>query len=227
MWDTFFQLPVGLFFQTEAEKDFLERRFRDNLPPGCVTGAGVDGLSADAAKPLPSTYNLTLPFLLYVGRIDESKGCRIMCDYFRRWKEESRAPHKLVLIGQEVMPLPFSDDIIYLGVVSEAEKWAAMERCDWLIVPSPHESLSLVLLETWLAGRPALVNEKCDVLVRHCRQSNGGLWYQDFDDWCTILSVTSEAEKDLMGQEGKQYVAANYSWADVEQRYLDAFKAGR
>lgn len=222
MWNTFFRLPVGLFFQTETEKDFLERRFRDNLPPGLVTGAGVDGASKSKAKPLQSTYNLTRPFLLYVGRIDESKGCAIMLDYFRRWKAESRAPHKLVLIGQEVMSLPFFDDIIYLGVVSEAEKWSAMESCDWLIMPSLHESLSLVLLETWLVGRPTLVNGKCDVLVRHCRQSNGGLWYQDFDEWCTILSTTSETEKNILGQQGKRYVAANYSWADAEARYLAA-----
>jgi glycosyltransferase involved in cell wall biosynthesis len=224
MWDQFFRLPVGLFFQTEAEQDFLERRFRDNLPPGRVTGAGVDGVAGVAGKPLPSTYNLSQPFLLYVGRLDESKGCAVMFDYFRRWKEQSGAPHKLVLIGQEVMPLPFFDDIIYLGVVSEAEKLSAMASCDWLIMPSPHESLSLVLLETWQMGRPTLVNEKCDVLVRHCRQSNGGLWYHGFDDWCAILSTTSETEKNILGQQGRRYVAANYSWTEVESRYLAAIK---
>ncbi len=49
--------------------------------------------------------------------------------------------NKLVLIGNAVMPIPFHDDVIHLGVVEEQEKWDAVAACDWLVMPSPHESL--------------------------------------------------------------------------------------
>jgi glycosyltransferase involved in cell wall biosynthesis len=129
---------------------------------------------------------------LYVGRIDEPKGCAAVIDYFIRWKKEYRANHKLLLLGTEVMPTPFHHDIVYLGFVDDEQKWAAMKSCDWLIMPSPYESLSMVLLESWSVGRPALVNGECSVLTRHGQESNGDIWYRDSDEWSAALTIVDE-----------------------------------
>ena len=48
-----------------------------------------------------------------------------------------------------------------------------------VVVPSPHESLSLLALEAMAVGTPVLVNARSEVLVEHCRRSNAGLWYAD------------------------------------------------
>jgi glycosyltransferase involved in cell wall biosynthesis len=123
------------------------------------------------------------------------------------------------------MPIPFHDDIIHLGFVSDDEKWAAMKNCDWLVMPSPHESLSMVLLEAWSVGRPALVNGACAVLTEHCQESNGGLWYDDFEDFSRILSRVNENTRQLLGGQGQKYVETAYSWDRVESRYLEALSA--
>jgi len=224
MWDRFFSLPKLFIFNSAAERDLLHQRFPKLSLPGPVVGVGIEPPPKIDPGSFKSRYRLTVPFLLYVGRIDESKGCRVMLDYFIRWKRDVSAPHKLVLIGKEVMPIPFHDDIIHLGFVSDEEKWAAMKSCDWLIMPSPHESLSMVLLEAWSVGRPALVNGACAVLTEHCKESNGGLWYDDFDDFSIVLSTVDGSTKQVLGRQGREYVENRYSWDRVESRYLEALK---
>jgi glycosyltransferase involved in cell wall biosynthesis len=119
-----------------------------------------------------------------------------------------------------VLPVPFHDDIIHLGFVDEQEKWDALAACDWLVMPSPHESLSMVLLEAWSVGRPAHVNGECDVLRSQCEQANAGLWYDDYEGWTAILKSVGAPEKDALGQQGASFVATNYSWERVESDYV-------
>ena len=224
MWDSFFALPQGFIFNTPAERSSLQRRFPGNSLLGPIAGVGIETPPQIDTESFKSRYHLRVPFLLYVGRIDESKGCRVMLEYFIRWKREVGSPHKLVLMGKEVMPIPFHDDIIHLGFVGDEEKWAGMKSCDWLIMPSPHESLSMVLLEAWSVGRPALVNGACAVLTEHCRESNGGLWYDGFDDFNAVLSTVDESTRQVLGRQGRDYVENCYSWERVESRYLEALK---
>jgi glycosyltransferase involved in cell wall biosynthesis len=128
------------------------------------------------------------------------------------------------LLGKEVMPVPFHDDVIHLGFVSDQEKWAAMRNCDWLIMPSLHESLSMVLLEAWSVERPALVNGGCEVLVRHCQEAHGGLWYNNFEEWSAALSTVDEPTRRILGRQGKAYVQQRYSWERVEASYLETLE---
>lgn len=220
MWERFFSRPKAFLFNSESERRFLRRRFPESAMPGKVAAVGIQSPENIQPNAFRSRYQMTEPFLLYVGRVDESKGCAAMFEYFIRWKKEKGTNHKLVLMGAEVMPVPFHNDIIHLGFVSEAEKWEAMSACDWLLLPSPHESLSMVLLETWSAGRPALVNGKCDVLTSHCKVSHGGIWYDNFKEWDAALSIVEEETKLTLGRQGQAYVRQNYSWDQVERAYV-------
>lgn len=220
MWTRFFQRPKGFVFQTQEEKDFLARRFPLVQLRGPIAGVGIDPPQTINCAAFRKKYRVEEPFLLYVGRIDVSKGCGPMFEYFLRWKKEFGAPHKLMLAGREVMPVPFHDDIIHLGFISDEEKWAAMKACDWLIMPSLHESLSMALLEAWSTARPALVNAKCAVLTRHCQESHGGLWYSTFEEWSAALSMVDEETKRILGCQGRAYVQERYSWDRVESSYL-------
>jgi glycosyltransferase involved in cell wall biosynthesis len=222
MWEAFFSRPKGFILNTAAERDFLRGRFPGASFSGPVAGVGIEPPHQIDAEQFRSRYNLTVPYLLYVGRVDESKGCAAMFENFLRWKQELATPHKLLLLGKEVMPIPFHDDIVYLGFVDDEQKWAALKGCDWLLVPSPHESLSMALLEAWAVGRPALVNSHCDVLVKHCHESHGGLWYSDFEEWSAALSTVDEKTRAILGRQGKAYVEERYAWARVEACYLEA-----
>ena len=220
MWDRFFALPQQLIFNTSFEREFLHKRFPRLPLIGPVVGVGIDPPERIAPERFRARYGLHAPFLLYVGRIDESKGCKSMIDCFLRARNAGRIPHKLVLIGTEVMPIPFHDEVMHLGFVDDQEKWDAMAACDWLVMPSPHESLSMVLLETWTAGRPAIVTAQADVLTGQCRRSNAGLWYDSAEQFEAIIRTVTEETKVALGRQGHRFASQHYSWARVESDYL-------
>jgi glycosyltransferase involved in cell wall biosynthesis len=219
MWERIFSLPKHLIFNTPWERKFLETRFRELRAEGTTIGVGIEPPQSARPDVFRRRYDIAGNFLLYVGRVDESKGCQTLIEYFIRGREEQAIDHKLVLIGEEVMLVPYHPDIIYLGFVTDEEKFNAMAACDWLVNPSPYESLSLVLLENWFAGRPALVNASSEVLVGHCRKSNGGLWYSSYGEWLKAITAVDSATKSILGQQGKAYVQANYTWERVESKY--------
>ena len=99
--------------------------------------------------------------------------------------------------------------------------------CDWLLMPSYYESLSMALLEAWSVGRPAIVNGRCDVLMNHCRLSNGGVWYLSYEEWVSALTVIDVAAKAVLGRQGQRYVENNYSWPRVEIEYLELVEPSR
>ena len=224
MWDRFFSRPKAFLFNSETERQFLKKRFPSNRLEGEVVAVGIEAPAHVTPDAFLTRYNLREPFLLYVGRVDESKGCGVMFEYFIRWKKDQGTAHKLLLMGTEVMPIPFHKDIVHLGFVAEAEKWEAMSACDWLLMPSPHESLSMVLLEAWSVGRPALVNGTCDVLTNHCKASHGGVWYGDFREWSTAFTTIDDRTRRILGEQGRDYVRRNYSWEQVERAFLQAIE---
>lgn len=225
MWDDFFSLPRGFVFQTEEERQFLIRRFPQVDLSGPVAGVGIEPPEFLDPHSFRAHYGLDGPLLLYVGRLDESKGCAEMLRDFICLRDAGLAVHQLILIGPQVMTVPFHPNIIYLGVVSEEEKWNALAACEWLIAPSRYESLSLSLLESWSVGRPALVNAESEVLVGHCRRSNGGLWYRTANELAVILKLVDQRTKDNLGRQGQSYVQSFYSWDRIEQAYLGATAA--
>ncbi|HEV8185211.1 MAG TPA: glycosyltransferase family 4 protein, partial [Chthoniobacterales bacterium] len=195
-------------------------RFPDLRLDGPVVGVGIEPPPAFHPERFRHRYRLTEPFLLYIGRIDESKGCRRLIEDFIDGRNAGTIAQKLVLAGNEVMPIPFHDDVIYLGFIDDEQKWDALAACDWLIMPSPHESLSMALLEAWAAGRPALVAAEAEVLVGQCRRANAGLWYRDLADLQTILRVIDDRAKEALGANGQRFVEENYSWERVEADYI-------
>jgi glycosyltransferase involved in cell wall biosynthesis len=219
MWDGFFELPRSLIFNTSFERDFLLRRFAQLKLDGPVIGAGIEPPSDFTPDRFRDRYQLHEPFLLYVGRVDEAKGCRRLIEMFIEARDAQDLDFKLVLAGNEVMPIPFDDDVIHLGFIDEEQKWDAMAACDWLVMPSPHESLSLVTLEAWAAGRPALVTADAEVLVGQCRRANAGLWYRGAREFSAILRDVDDDHKRALGANGRRFVREQYSWRRVESDY--------
>jgi len=219
----FFSLPKYLIFSTQEEQDFVQKKFRIEHIPSDIVGVAVQGPKKVVTEDFFRSYSLQ-NFIIYVGRIDPSKGCQELFDYFLRYKEDHPSDLKLVLIGKPVMSIPDKPDIISLGFVEEQEKYNAMAAARVLIMPSPYESLSIVLLESWYCKRPVLVNGKCPVLVGQCKRSNGGLWYNNYDEFEAGLSYLLKNEKNscYLGESGNRFTMNNYDWGVIEKKYLDA-----
>ena len=213
--DRFFALPAGYIFLTPEEQELVERR-SSTKRPSCTIGSGLE-----PATPGPSVDLRALgvrePFILYLGRIDPNKGCADLLEHFTRFRAEYDTPVQLVMAGPASMPLPEHDDVRYLGFVDGATRDALLSHATLLTMPSRYESLSLVLLEAWNLGRPALVNGHCAVLRGQARRSNGALYYRNYDEFARSLTVLIERPDVAreLGQQGLAYVNREYRWPTV------------
>ena len=96
-----------------------------------------------------------------------------------------------------------------------------------MVLPSPHESLSLTVLEAWAAGKPVLVNAISVTLVGQCRRSNGGLWYGDYDEFAAALTMLDEETGARLGAQGRTFVDRRYRWDDAIVRYRNTLGGQR
>jgi glycosyltransferase involved in cell wall biosynthesis len=223
MWDAAFSIPSAFIFNTEEERRFLQRRFPGANLRGPIAGVAVDRPADIQPGRFRAAHGLDGGFLLYVGRIDPSKGCAEMFDYFTRHVRETGDERTLVALGKSVMPLPDHPQIRAPGFVSEQDKWDALAACDALIAPSPYESLSIVLLEAWAVLKPAVVNGTCEVLRAQVTRANGGVAYWsggEFSEALRFLAGSGAAY--VLGRQGHDYVRRRYSWEAIEKQYLEA-----
>jgi glycosyltransferase involved in cell wall biosynthesis len=160
------------------------------------------------------------PFVLYGGRSGPGKGCEELIEYFSTYVEEG-GDAMLVLMGVKLMPLPEEPFVRFAGLLSERERMQALEAATVVVVPSPHESLSLLALEAFAVGTPVLVNARSDVLVDHCQKSHAGLYYADRDEFveCLKLLVADERLRRALGRNGRDYVRRNYRWDVILAKY--------
>jgi len=101
------------------------------------------------------TYNINQEsekFILYAGRLEESKGVLELFEYFKKYIIKYKNI-KLYLIGDGALKDIQHPFIEYKGFVDEQEK-----------LELAFESLGIVLLESFMMKTPAIVNAKSDVL---------------------------------------------------------------
>ena len=225
-YDDFFNFPKVLIVNTREELAFLQKRTSSHISPAVEVGVGIevpDGVTPDLFR---QRYQIHGDFILYVGRIQKQKGCDELFDFYSALPLEIRSRYPLVLIGKSAMHIPENKHIIPVGFVSDEMKYSAMCAAELLIMPSRFESLNMVILESWLCETPALVNGRCDVLREHCRKSNGGLWYTDFDEFeqCVRLMTHDRSLSTRLALNGKRYTEEQYNWEKIKRLYLRIVK---
>ena len=214
-----FRQPKGFVFNTPEEKDLLVDRFNVDCTYSDIIGVGAH------IEPAVQPSDIWLPrnYIVYVGRVDESKGCGQLLNFWVRYKKEHRGDLRLVLVGGLKMNIIPRDDVVSLGFVSEEDKVAAIAGAQCLIVPSIYESFSMVLLEAWLCGVPVLVNGRCDVLKGQCRRANGGLWYENYEEFeaCLDLYLQNRPLALRLAANGIKFTQQNFDWDVIKKKYIN------
>jgi len=207
---------------TPEELDSLRGRFHfDPLVAEVGLGVDINPPPADGARFRTSFGLGEEPILLYVGRVEPSKGTDELARYFAEFKRRHPSGLKLVLVGPPVQAPPPHPDIVCAGFVSEQDRLDAFAASTYFVMPSYFESFSIVLCDAWVVRRPALVNAHCAVLDGQSRRSGGGLGYHDFAEFDAALSRLM-ADPELcaaMGQSGRDYVVSRYGWDTVLDDY--------
>jgi glycosyltransferase involved in cell wall biosynthesis len=216
----------SLIFNSPGERA-LAARLLEMDDPGPVVGMGFRPPDGDRAAFRDRT-SVRGKFVLYAGRREEGKNTGLLIDLFRRFSAQNPGRASLVLMGAgEVSVPPDSSQVIFdLGRVTERQKCDGYAAASVFCQPSVNESLSIVLLESWLFGVPALVHRDCVVTREHVRASGGGLtfgYYAEFSE--ALLMILNDGElARRMGEAGRRYVTREYNWDSVIDRLLAALE---
>jgi glycosyltransferase involved in cell wall biosynthesis len=213
----------AVMYNSPEERTMIQALAGNQQVPSVVVGVG----SEVPANPQPARFrqkhNIRGPFAVYVGRIDENKGCKELFEFFGKYLEAGGGVLTLVLMGHSILEIPTHPRIRHLGFVDDADKFDAMAGAELLIMPSYFESLSMVALEAWALGRPVLANAKCDVLKGQCIRSNAGLYYENDVEFVETLRALEHNRwiAGSLGRNGRQFYRDHYDWPVIERKYLD------
>ncbi len=226
LFRSLFKMPQAIVYNTETERDIVHRALHNERVLSIVTGTGVNMPAKVNPDAFRQKYQLQGDYLLYVGRVSQSKNVPELVDFFIRFREERAQSLKLVIAGKSNIMLPTHPDIILTGYISEREKYNAIAGATALIIPSLYESLSIITLEAWLQKKPVIVNNKCEVTKRLCQKSNGGLYYDSYDEFSFIVNrfIADTSLCNKLGYHGYQYAQANYHWDIIIAKYRALFE---
>jgi glycosyltransferase involved in cell wall biosynthesis len=226
IFQSMFRGVRAIMYNSFEERRAIQAVSGNEDVPGVVVGIGSDVPPDVSAERARLKFNQSRPFLVYVGRIDDSKGCGDLFELFLRYAAASRRDLDLLLVGSGPLAVPRHPRIRHLGFLSDADKFDLISAAAALVMPSYYESLSMAALEAWALGRPVVANARCDVLRGQCLRSNAGLYYEHASDFAAVIDrlLDDPMLAAALGRNGREFFRRHYSWPIIEGKYLDMFQ---
>jgi glycosyltransferase involved in cell wall biosynthesis len=209
----------ALWYLTEEERSLLEAVHPVAAErPHAVGAAAIDPPAALDRNAFRRDHGLGR-YLLYAGRTTPGKGVDLLLAGYALLRTQ-HPEVSLVLIGDPGGLAARPEGVVSLGWLDEPEHWAALAGAEAVIVPSRLESLSLVALEAWAAGRPCLLNGDAPVLAGQARRGGGAVLFRDPAGLCAGAArlVADPDEAHRVGDAGRHFVALHYRWNAVVGR---------
>src|SRR5262249_16351322 len=135
-----------------------------------LEGAGPEFFPRDGGEcreQIARRYSIKVPFLLYVGRLQERKNLRRLLSAYARLKKEG-ADEKLVLVGKRDWmlgdlqahgkSLGIGDSVIFTGYVPSADLPVLYNAAEAFVYPSIFEGFGLPVIEAMACGLPVLTS---------------------------------------------------------------------
>lgn len=216
---------TGMIFHSAPEQVLAERLYGVSGIMFQNLGEGVDTDLKGSGDRFRVKYRINKPFLLYAGRKEAGKKVDILLQFFTVYKQRNPSDLQMVLLGGGSIDIP-EKDVIDLGFVPVQDKYDAYAAASVFCNPSQFESFSLVIMESWLAERPVLVNGDCAVTTDFVKKANGGLYYQSYFEFekCLQYLLTNRDIAHQMGKNGRNFVLNNFAWDVIVKKYIEYFK---
>jgi glycosyltransferase involved in cell wall biosynthesis len=237
LWETtaeMFAAAGGYCFLSDAEQALAIRLFGARLGRrvaeapvlgvGCELPGEVESLLEDEASLREVRERLKLPerFVVYVGRKDPGKNIAEVIRCMREHRAAGGREELLFLGGGDAALVPHEAGFRDLGFLSERDKYLVMAQAAGLVNLSFNESFSIVVMEAWLTGIPAMVSARSPVTSSHCQRSGGGAAVAASEEFQAVLKIWEhEGARRRMGAAGRQFVRREYAWDAVIDRFLE------
>lgn len=222
----------GMIFLSKPESDLAHSLYDISNTKTAILGGGLDTEWYADCKPddFKNKYKIQDDFILFAGRKDAGKKADQLRDFFIKYKiRNPESTLKLVYIGGGDLAIPqeYKKEIFDLGFVSIEDKHDALAAAKFLCNPSYFESFSIVIMESWVAKRPVLVSEHCEVTKNFCLETNGGLYYRNYQEFelCINYLLENSDIADAMGENGFEYVMNNFTHEKIAKKYIVFIKS--
>jgi glycosyltransferase involved in cell wall biosynthesis len=223
----------GILALSKAESELISSRLPSVKSKIQILGYGLklpdvnNELSSDVQSKLPAG-----DFLLFLGRISPGKGVETLLDYVGRMRTQGVSNVSLVLAGvRQDIEIPSARHVVYLGKVSETDKFALIKRAAAVVNPSCHESLSMVVIEAIACGVPVLVNNQSLVLRSYTKTFETVLGFGSYADFCAAWVQVRLGREIVKSNEFAKKLAIStqkakleFSWNSVIERLLLVWK---
>jgi glycosyltransferase involved in cell wall biosynthesis len=182
------------------------------------------------------------PFILFIGRLNPTKGPDLLLEAFCNIKDTYPDLH-LVFIGPFSKQPPYeggrlypvlkktsennavADRVHFLGYMSREDKSRIIHSSLFLAIPSRLEAMSIVVLESGIAGKPVLLTNQCG--FNELEQIGGGVVVNaDVDSIHEGISTMMSQKNNLysMGKDLQASVRKEYLWSMVAKKHLSLFE---
>ena len=174
------------------------------------------------------------PFILFMGRLNPIKGPDILMEAYCRVKDRFPDIH-LVYIGPDEGMLgslqkiasecSVTERVHFLGFISREDKSRVIDCSLFLVVPSRQEAMSIVVLESGIAGRPVLITDQCG--FDEVEKVGGGLVVPATVDGLAqgikrMLDQTNNFGS--MGENLQRLVRHEFLWVSTARQYSALFE---
>lgn len=219
----------GMIFHSKPEQELARQVYDLSQVREALLGEGVHTSWEGHAEDFKAKYHVDSPYILYAGRKDSGKNVDTLVAYFCQHKKRNQNNLKLILLGggSITFPVAHKEDIRDLGFVPMQDKYNAYAGAICLCQPSKNESFSLVIMESWLCGRPVLVNADCAVTKSFVEEVGGGLFFSSYFEFerCVRYLTSHEEMCQKMGANGSEYVRTHFAWDPLIDNYVAYFKS--
>ena len=213
------RMAAGLAFMTPEERRLVDDLHGLDGRPQEIVGAGLaPGTPGDAAR-VRRARALPARFALYLGRVDPAKGLDALVRAHAGYRAAG-GDLGLVLAGRPTVEMRLPGWVHTTGFVDDTTHADLLAACEVVVLPSPHESLSLVALEAWRAQRATLATGRSDVLAGQTARSGGGLLYLDGPTYTRQLTrlAAEPGLRERLAASGSAWVA-DHTWDACARRW--------
>ncbi len=167
-----------VFFTSESERDLAATSFRPSAWNSLVVPYGSSEPSSTAEAQLAAWFQQSpglrgRPYLLFLGRLHEKKGCDLLLRAFATAASSAPELH-LVMAGpdqlgwqatlqQMAASLGIGDRVHWPGMVTGDAKWGALRAAEAFVLPSHQENFGIVVAESLAVGRPVLISNQVNI----------------------------------------------------------------
>lgn len=221
----------AILTMTEYEKHWLmQQGAREESIHVCPVATDINGEPNEAE--FRKKYHLgDHPFVLFLGRLVEHKGYRLLAEAMREtWKQFPEMHVVFVGPGTQASRNYFAENtdprIHCLGSVQGADKSSALSACEFLCVPSTEESLGVIYLEAWLFKK-AVIAVDIPVLRTVIAHGEEGLLVKpDQQSLSRAMHalLSDPAAASHMGLRGYEKVMRNYNWQRIGERLVTIYR---